>query len=338
MPSNLLDTDSRFPSLEPERSVDERFFEVKNYLYMLLEQLRYTLSHLGAENLNQTEVIQWLREEGVADAETIAEQLAPEIEEVTAPIAQQVTAQYVAQEVPSLINQQTPAIVQNLVTQNFITEELYAGYGSIADLTVDRLRTDWQKANKYLTGDTSDINYIYIHDEVIELHTASVSDQTPEQLAWDDRRFWWTDARHTAMTSTEQTEWPVLVYRYTDNVKARFAFLQNSAGDYLPTLVLGAGDGSGSDKARILKDVGGLDLLYKAQNGTDIGIKCLLSGYMDLYGLRKTANMDFSGWDRGYFSETLDGNVTNHYTVAFDAENRPVSITDAAGHVCTITW
>lgn len=349
MPSNMLDTDSRFPSLEPEQSVDERFFEVKNYLYMLLEQLRYTLSHLGSENLNQTEVIQWLRDEGVADEEQIVEELIPQIQDVTAPIVNNYIQDYAApiienqtttviqQQVPGIIRQQTPLIIKNIVTQSFITDELNASYGSIADLTVDRLRTDYLRARKYLQSDTSDINYIYIHDEVIELRTASVSSTTPVQLTWDQQAFWWTDANHTAMTRT-QTEYPVLVYQYSEYVKAKLAFLQNSGGTYLPTLVLGAGDGSGNDKARLLKDVGGLDLLYKAGSGAEIGVRCLLSGYMDLYGLRKTTALDFSNWANGSFSETVDGNITEQYAVTFDTLGRPAAITDGAGHVCAITW
>ena len=54
MPSNLLDADSRFPSLRPEKSTDERFDEVKNYLFLLLEQLRYSLRNLDASNFNET--------------------------------------------------------------------------------------------------------------------------------------------------------------------------------------------------------------------------------------------------------------------------------------------
>lgn len=55
MPSNLLTADTLFPHLTEEQSTDEKFTVVTNYLYMLLEQLRYTLSNLGLDNINGAE-------------------------------------------------------------------------------------------------------------------------------------------------------------------------------------------------------------------------------------------------------------------------------------------
>ena len=56
MPSNILAADVLFPHLTPEQSTDEKFTVVTDYLYMLLEQLRYTLANLGTENFNETEL------------------------------------------------------------------------------------------------------------------------------------------------------------------------------------------------------------------------------------------------------------------------------------------
>lgn len=52
MPSNFLEADSRFPSLRANKSTDDKFAEVENYLFILLEQLRYTLRNLDASNFN----------------------------------------------------------------------------------------------------------------------------------------------------------------------------------------------------------------------------------------------------------------------------------------------
>lgn len=54
MPSNFLEADSRFPSLRANKSTDDKFAEVENYLFILLEQLRYTLRNLDAGNFNET--------------------------------------------------------------------------------------------------------------------------------------------------------------------------------------------------------------------------------------------------------------------------------------------
>lgn len=56
MPGNILSADSNFPNLSAEQSDSEKISVIQNYLYMLLEQLRYTMANLGAENFNETEL------------------------------------------------------------------------------------------------------------------------------------------------------------------------------------------------------------------------------------------------------------------------------------------
>ena len=55
MPSNILTTDTSFPKLTKEQSVDEKFGIITNYLYMLMEQLRYSMANLGRGNINDAE-------------------------------------------------------------------------------------------------------------------------------------------------------------------------------------------------------------------------------------------------------------------------------------------
>ncbi len=54
MPSNLLTADTKFPQIDDNKSDKENLNNVVNYLYMLLEQLRYTLGNLDTENFNDT--------------------------------------------------------------------------------------------------------------------------------------------------------------------------------------------------------------------------------------------------------------------------------------------
>lgn len=56
MPGNLLSADISFPTFTPEQTNEQKLDVVTNYLYMLLEQLRYTLANLGAGNFNDTEL------------------------------------------------------------------------------------------------------------------------------------------------------------------------------------------------------------------------------------------------------------------------------------------
>ena len=55
MSINLRTTDTSFPNLNGNQSTDEKFRLITNYLYMLLEQLRYSMANLGRENFNDKE-------------------------------------------------------------------------------------------------------------------------------------------------------------------------------------------------------------------------------------------------------------------------------------------
>lgn len=54
MPSNLLSADTTFPTLTQEQSTDEKFEKITSYLYMLLEQLKYSMGNLDKDNFNDT--------------------------------------------------------------------------------------------------------------------------------------------------------------------------------------------------------------------------------------------------------------------------------------------
>ncbi len=54
MPTNLLQADVGFPQFKEEQKPDEKITQVVNYLYMLLEQLRYSFGNLGSENFSES--------------------------------------------------------------------------------------------------------------------------------------------------------------------------------------------------------------------------------------------------------------------------------------------
>lgn len=223
MPSNLMFADSSFPKIEEGEAPQESIRKIQNYLFMLLEQLRYTLQNLGGENFN--------------DAEMEA---------------------YIKKISAGLI------VAQTVISNTFITNELYAQYGSIADLTVDKLRTDYKRAQRYLAGDKSQLDYISIHDEEISFITATTDGTWTEQLTVDGKSFWWTDGNKTQMTSEKNTGLPVTVYAYEEMVKAQFRFQNITIGEtstVMPVMVWGAGTGPGDN---------GKCFLYKAPDGMHI--------------------------------------------------------------------
>lgn len=52
MPSNLLNADVGFPQLKKDQSNDEKIDKIVNYLYMLLEQLRYSFGNMDKDNFS----------------------------------------------------------------------------------------------------------------------------------------------------------------------------------------------------------------------------------------------------------------------------------------------
>lgn len=52
MPSNLLNADTSFPQFTRETSDGEKIEQITSYLFMLLEQLRYSLANLDKDNFN----------------------------------------------------------------------------------------------------------------------------------------------------------------------------------------------------------------------------------------------------------------------------------------------
>lgn len=56
MPSNWLYIDTNFPTFTGEENVEEKVTTIQNYMFMLVEQLRYSLHNLDLSNMNQTAV------------------------------------------------------------------------------------------------------------------------------------------------------------------------------------------------------------------------------------------------------------------------------------------
>lgn len=231
------------------------------------------------------------------------------------------------------------------------TDSLYAEQGDIAELTVDRLSTS-RRIRKYILQDTSDDNFVQIQDNYLRFITGSVSSTTPVQatnrygqgLYWQEEPVGHTSAGYPTdedgnqiYATTNQTDWPVYTYTYSELVKAEFAFQQES-GTYVPVLTMGAGDNNGRTKGILHKAADGFDITFEDSNGNEQGLRMLSAGYMDLYGLRKPTELDFSGWNSGYFSEELDGQQTASWLVDFDSQGRPILFTDGDGHETAVVW
>ncbi len=303
MPTQFAALDNGFPAFAGGESTEQKVDALYDYVFLLLENLRYLLRNLSPENFNQEELAEWVEENVEPNA---------------------------------------------IVTDTLITNELYSRYGAIADLTVDELRTDWKRARRYLDGNRAPLDWLHIHDEEIDYVSGTVKTENgeplTEQLHHGSRYFWWTDSGMTQMTSERATLYPVTVYRYDELVKGTYRFDEVQEGGStvkVPQLIFGAGYGNPADgdrgKGFLRKNTNSFDLWLLTNAGTRHGL-FVGDSYTDIVGLRKTLTMDFSRWDTGVFTETLDGDMGAAYSVEFDTQGRPVKITDGSGHETAVVW
>ena len=306
MAATLSEADLRMPDLTAAQTTEQKLTALEDYLCVLLELLRWTLRNLSpAENFDQAALDDWVKSLDIS--------------------------------------------ARTVVTETLIADELYSRFGAVADLAVSELRTDLQKAQRYLDGDTRALDYLHIHDEEISFLTGTVrsSDGQPEtqQLVRGARAFYWTDAQHSQMTCVSETPWPVTVYRYDELTKGTLRFADSADGQggvtKVPTFILGAGYGAPEDpdagRGFLRKGAQSLDLWLHGADGADRGV-FIGDAFTDIAGLRRTAQLDFSAWDSGSFSETVEGGRRTEFSVDFDADARPVKLTDAGGFETAVIW
>lgn len=175
-----------------------------------------------------------------------------------------------------------------------ITPNLYADKGYIAELTVDMLDTG-NKVLNYLNSDTSDVNYIKIYDQYLQFITASTDGSATVQATnRGGTPLYWMDETHTAATTTV-TDYPVMIYTYTELVKMQFAFV-NDGTNYTPQIIFGAGTGGPNDA--------GKTFMYKATNGYYIDYRHSVTGESTIFKITD-AGIDFSMFPTMTFSENV---------------------------------
>ena len=243
------------------------------------------------------------------------------------------------------------------------TDSLYAEQGDIAELTVDRLSTS-KKVRLYNLRNTSDDNFLEIQDNYQRLITGTVTFENGQPLTeqatnrYGNPLYWSeipysinaqgypedADGNQIYATTDEPTpgegetldQYKVMVYQYTELVKAELAFA-NESGTYVPKLVMGAGDNQGYSKGYLFKEQTDLLLQYINSAGDDVSVTLGDDGFVEIRKLRRPTVMNFASFDLGFFTETLEGNVLCSYAVDFDGDGQPIRIYDDT-HSCDIVW
>ena len=150
----------------------------------------------------------------------------------------------------------TNIITQTIISNSVVTKSLYAERGDIAQLTVDWLSTS-KKVMKYLNKDTTNDDYIEVHEQGIELKTASVvmSGNEPLTEVLLDRNgnalYWQSDITYAEIIDgfpyvngkqiymdNEATDYPVRVYQYKVTTKMLIDF-EMKDGINVPKITMG---------------------------------------------------------------------------------------------------
>lgn len=238
------------------------------------------------------------------------------------------------------------------VSGQLSADALYAAFGEIADLSVNRLSTS-RRVVKYLAGDTTDDNFIRVEGQSLEF-VAGIAKSTTEQAKNPNGEliYWEADPAGASIgsdgypyangerifTTTKQTSWPVMVYQYEEQVKRAISF-QSDGQYYYPVDVFGAGDTNGKQRGYLVKRQNSLELTYETSTGKQLGLAALDEGYLDLMGVRKTVGLNFSGWDKGSWGVLLEGvKEMLDYGVTLNSAGVPVKITYPDGTDCPILW
>jgi hypothetical protein len=211
------------------------------------------------------------------------------------------------------------AQIDVVISNTVITQTLAAETGTIAQLTVDQLDTS-TKVQNYLNNNTSDVNYIKVFKQYIQFITASTNG-TEIQQAVDrhNANLYWTDDTFTG-TITNETEYPVLVYKYTEYVKREIGF-ENINGTYVPVDILGAGSNSE-------QPTWGKCYIYKSNYGFEISYYSSVDG-----SLRQIKLNDDGVFITPYDLESIDF-YNNGFTTVYSGESIAFNFTkDTSGRI-----
>ena len=126
MPSNWLYIDTNFPSFTQKESVNDKVETMQDYLFMLVEQLRYTLHNLDLSNMNKTATDEFVKQ--------ITDPIYGEIKDAEGNITQ---VALVAKGLAARIGDAEGNITQLQATAKGLQASISSLDGSVTNLTAD---------------------------------------------------------------------------------------------------------------------------------------------------------------------------------------------------------
>lgn len=238
------------------------------------------------------------------------------------------------------------------------TESLYAEQGDIAELTVDRLSTsrrirkyilqDISDDNfikvqdqyiRWITGTVVPTTGLITEDDdplltetglqLMEEAGSAAVEQARNRMG--QGLFWQREpVSHTndgypldangkqVYATTAESNWPVMVYKYTELVKSEYAF-EELNGVYVPKVILGAGDELGYSRGYIYKDVNSFKLRYTSSAAKNVDITFSDEGFVDAMH-RRLSYIDIET-ATGMIYYGLEGSDNIYYLIFRQGEN-----------------
>ena len=330
MPDRMHTLDAAFPDFNGMENTEEKLNAIQNYLFMLMEELRYLLRHLDADNFNDA---------GLAE-------LAGRLAEAEKTEGEGALSQLAAEAMANGLLSNDEALFDRLSTSRRIRKYIM---GDVSDDDFIRIR---DRALSFISGNTG-LAVCLLTEEGTPLLTEDGGRFTAEENSlgreqvydrWGRRLYWQREpVSHSAdgwpldkggspvWASTAATPWPVNAYPYAERELARFD-LRQSGEERFPQLVLGPGDGNGRDRGLLSKIDGGLLLRYRTASGGDTDIR--LTDYVDAKHRRlASCAVDRS---RGTVTYTVEGDETAH-TLFFIDTGSGVRYTWPDGHICEVS-
>lgn len=240
------------------------------------------------------------------------------------------------------------------ITGGFSKEDK-ASYLSMQE-EVNQVSTS-RRVQRYLALDKSDDAYIRLNGEQLEFVVASTTGTSTEQAAtpMGNLVYWEKDTSGATIgtggypykdgkridATTKVTEWPVLTYVYTERIVRSIHFSDYEGAAYTLDTFGEHKEGEGN-WAFISHDPSCVKFVCKDKNNKDIGMIMRFDGFMDLFGVRRTAEIDFSTIPAptNKLYERLDGIEMDYsWTIERD-ENGRISkiIDDQDGHETVVRW
>lgn len=323
MPDRMHTLDTGYPNFSGMERTEDKVTAIQNYLFMLMEELRYLLRHLDAGNFTDAGLTE-LADSMVAAAEKTGDTafLKSIDQALVAGLAGNADLLFDRLSTSRRIRKY---LLGDLSDDNFVrVQDGYVRWitGSIiyaTPLTAEDGTALLTESGRMLVEEGGNA---YREQAVNRFGQALYWQREPKRITAEG---WPLDAEgNPVFAAAEKTAWPVAVYRYLETVKAQLA-LTRTDGARPAELRLGTPDADGGGVGLLSREEDGLRIRYISSLQKNVDITFGNDGFVDADHRR----LESCHIDR------QNGRIT--YTVEGDEDLHQLGFTESSGRV-EFTW